>query len=651
MFEADLASRELRKGDRKIRLQDQPFQILAVFLERPGEVVTKEELIENLWGDSPPSAPDHSLSIAIGKIRTALGDSADNPRFIETLPASAYRFIATVEFVREKPRAIPSFAFPLLGVGVAVAAAVMLLIPQRDCGSKKVLEPVVRFEVPCEKDCASPVISPDGSHVAFVSGDGTLWVHDFKEDERRALPGTEEANSPFWSPDSLWIGFAAADELKKVRFDGGPAVVLCRLLDRSFWGGTWSPDLRSIVFGVHNPGSLPRLYEVSAQGGGRPELLFEPNDEERKMGFGHPHFLPLGEGPRMLLYAAGFPSRSSIVLRNLDTGEQDVLGYGAAPAYSPSGYIVYQTSGVVGGLWALPFSLDTRKPTGASSAVRTNGLNPSVADGWLVYLNRGGSVRLVWRDRSGKKLGAIGEPQAGIFYPALSPDERAVAVRGIEGDTENIWIHEVGRRSKTRLSVERGYVSVPIWSPDGKVTYSASVDGIINIYRKPARFDGDPEVLLAGTFHDLPCDWSEDGRHLLFYRNDPETLRDIWYLRRRDDGSGYEERLFLQTPFWEHAASFSPDGRFVVYVSDEAGRYDVYVRRFPEGTERWKVSMDKSGAQPRWSHDGKEIFYVEGDTLFAASVSTEPTFAVKGRRRLFTSALLRGNFVPSYDVS
>ncbi len=156
---------------------------------------------------------------------------------------------------------------------------------------------------------------------------------------------------------------------------------------------------------------------------------------------------------------------------------------------------------------------------------------------------------------------------------------------------------------------------------------------------------------MKGPFHNLPSDWSADGRHLLIYRNNPKTMRDIFCLRRRDDGEGYEERVFLQTAFREHAASFSPDGRFVAYVSDEAGRYDVYVRRFPEGTERWKVSMDKSGAQPRWSHDGKEIYYVEGDALFAASVTTDPVFSVKGRQELFQSALLRGNFVPSYDVS
>ena len=429
-------------------------------------------------------------------------------------------------------------------------------------------------------------------------------------------------------------------------------MLLGKLLDRSFWGGAWSPDGRSIVFGVHNPGSLPRLYEVDAQGG-EPALLFEPDDEERKLGFGHPHFLPLPDGPRMLLYGVGLPSRSKIILRNLDTGEQADLGAGAMPVYSHSGHILYQTSAVASGLWALPFSLQTQKPTGAAFAVEPNATNASVANGWLVYLDRtgGGKMQLVWRDRSGNELGAIGQPQEQVLYPALSPDEQRVAVRGVEKDSGDVWIHEVGRPSKTRLSIEHGYVTVPIWSPAGKVTFSVSVNGVFDIHQKLAQADGDAAVLLAGPFHDLPSDWSSDGQYLLFYRNDPKTLRDIWYLRRNDDTSEYEERLLLETPFWEHAPSFSPDGRFVVYVSDEAGRYDVYVRPFPEGGERWKVSVENSGAQPRWSQDGAEIFYVEGDTLIAAAVSTEPSFSLRQRRRLFQSALLRGNFVPNYDVS
>ena len=543
----------------------------------------------------------------------------------------------------------PPFPVPRWGVGVAVAAVIVLLIRW---GISPPPEPPRTFTVQCEQDCSSPVVSPDRRYVAFVSGDGegTLWVHDFEKDERRELGGTEGANGPFWSPKGRWIGFAAAHELKKVRVDDGHVVIVTPLVDRSFWGGSWSPDGGSIVFSVHSPGSLPRLYEVDARGGGRPELLFEPSDEERKVGFGHPHFLPLRE-PRMLLYGAGFPSRSGIILRNLETGEQDVLEVGAMPIYSAGGHILYQTSAVAGGLSALPFALKTRKSSGASFAVKSDAFNPSVADQWLVYLKRGGEVKLVWRDRNGKELGTIGQPQEGIDHPALSPDEQEVAVRGIENDSEDIWIHEIDRPSMVRLGRDHGYVSVPVWSPDGKVTYSASVDGIISILQKPARVDDTPEVLLAGTFHNLPSDWSADGRHMLLYRNNPKTMRDILYLRRKDDGNGYEERVFLQTPFREHAASFSPDGRFVVYVSDEAGRYDVYVRPFPEGSERWKVSVDNGGAQPRWSHDGKEIFYVEGDTLFAAAVSTEPTFAVKGRQRLFQSALLRGNFVPSYDVS
>ncbi len=344
VFEADLASRELWRLGRKIRLQDQPFQLLTVFLKRPREVVTKDELIEHLWGDTPPSAPDHSLSIAIGKIRSALRDEADNPRFIETLPSGAYRFIASVEFESpagdedEEDDAIPRpFMFPLLGVGVAAAAALILWFPpieDPETTKTKTTKTQPRtFTIECDQDCSSPVVSPDHRYIAFVSGagEGTLWVHDLQKDERRELAGTDGANYPFWHPEGRWIGFAAANDLKKVRVNDGNVEIVTPLVDRSFWGGSWSPDGRSIVFSVHSPGSLPRLYEVDARGGDRLELLFEPTGEERKMGFGHPHFLPLPEGPRMLLYGTGFPSRSDIILRNLDTGKQDILEVGASP--------------------------------------------------------------------------------------------------------------------------------------------------------------------------------------------------------------------------------------------------------------------------------------------------------------------------------
>ena len=678
VFEADLATWEIWERGRKIPIQNQPFRLLRVLLERPGEAVTYDELTQILWADNPPSEPDHSLSIAVAKVREMLGDSATNPRFVETLPKRrALRFIAAVEQMSAANAQAPAEPqvegdaegrssglnrLALLGVGVVLAAAFIFAMWRSDSNDRMQRagdQPLRRFTLAFESEVSAPSISPDGRYVAFISGNPlrSLWIHDLMEDKRREIAGTQGARSPystapFWSPDSRSIGFATEHELKKVSIDSGLPVVLCRL-GLSFGTGSWSPDGRSIVFFAVQPGGMPRLFEVDAQGG-EPKLLFQPGKAEGKMAFFHPYFLPSQDDSRMLLYAVGFPGKSQIVLRNLDTGHQDILADGALPVYSPNGHIIYQMSSVANGLWALPFSLQTLKATGDPFSVDPKGVSASSAsDGTLCYVDLlgGGKVQLVWRDRSGKKLGLIGQPQQEILFPALSPDEKRVVVSGVENGGSDVWLHHVDQPSKTRVSREQSLVRKARWSPSGKITFSASVNGIFNIFNKPADADGVAASLLASSFHEFACDWSVDEKYLLFYRHDPEGVRDIWYLRRKDDESGYEEQPFLRTQFSELSAKFSPDGRFVVYVSDEAGAHDVYVRPFPEGAERWKVSVGNGGGQPRWSDDGSEIFYVEGDTLIATDVSTKPRFSVKGRQRLFQSAKLRGWLTPNYDVS
>jgi Tol biopolymer transport system component len=155
-----------------------------------------------------------------------------------------------------------------------------------------------------------------------------------------------------------------------------------------------------------------------------------------------------------------------------------------------------------------------------------------------------------------------------------------------------------------------------------------------------------------GTAAHLVSDWSSDQRFLLFSRADPDRGRDLWYLRRDEKKESYEAVPFLRSEFSEEAAKFSPDGKFVVYVSDESRRYEVYVRPFPDGDRKWQVSS-RGGTQPRWSRDGTEIFYVEGDSLMAVRVKTRPTFSPGSMERLFQSAGFRAlrTYAPQYDVA
>ena len=446
-------------------------------------------------------------------------------------------------------------------------------------------------------------ISPDGKHIVYLGGgdEPKLWVRDVDREQPRELAGTENAlhKGLFWSPDSQFIGFAAGNELKKVSVQGGPAITLCPLPGSIWEGGAWSLDGDSIVFSSGS--STPVLHEVPARGG-EPKLLFEPEISEKGDANLQPHFLPLESGARSIVYEVGGYTDREIVVKNLETGEREVLAEGAFPRYSPSGHILYQTAPLSPGLWALPFSLETLKPTGEAFPIAENAGDPSVAeDGTLVYVELLGGERqqLVWRDREGEKLEVIGQPQNAILYPALSPNGRQVAVHGIEDNNDEVWVHEVGRSLKRRLTFDAALDSRPIWSPSGKeITFRSARRGNDDIYIRPADGTGEPALLVGTPLSERPNDWSSDGKYLFYGLNDEETGWDLWYLKRKEDGSGFEPVPFLQTSFREEAAQFSPDGRFVAYVSNESGGNEVYVRPFPGGDGKWQVSGNQ-GTQPR----------------------------------------------------
>ena len=499
------------------------------------------------------------------------------------------------------------------------------------------------------------VISPDGKHIVYLGGgeEQKLWVRDVGREQPSELAGTENARHQglFWSPDSQFIGFAAGTELKKVSVQGGPAITLCQLPGTIWEGGAWSPDGSSIVFSAGPP---PVLHEVPARGG-EAQLLFEPETSEKGPANIQPHFLPVESGARSIVYNVGSYTDREIVVKNLATGEREVLAEGAFPRYSPSGHIVFQTAPLSPGLWALPFSLETLKPTGEAFPIAENAGDPSVAaDGTLVYVDLLGEGRqqLVWQDREGKKLGVIGQPQDGIRFPALSPDGRHVAVIGTENNNDDVWVHEVGRSLKRRLTFDAAPDGLPIWSPSGKeiAFWSARGQGDANIYMRPADGTGEPRLLVNTPLEETPYDWSPDGKHLLYGVRGEGTGWDLWYLKRKEDGSGFEPVSFLQSSFNESAVKFSADGRFVAYVSDESGRFEVYVRPFPGGDGKWQVSGN-GGRQPRWSKDGKELFYTEGHTLMAVAVATTPSFTSSAVTRLFQDADLLGGDDPRYDVS
>ena len=302
------------------------------------------------------------------------------------------------------------------------------------------------------------------------------------------------------------------------------------------------------------------------------------------------------------------------------------------------------------------------KATGNPFPISEDSYEPSIAlDGTLAYVEgvtATGRWRLVWKDREGNRLGEIGEPHDGrILYPGLSPDGSRVVVQDAKLD---IWIHEVARPIKTRLTTSPSAEIYPSWSPQGdRIVFSAGTPGP-GVHRDLhiVRADGseDPVVFLESPeARRYVTDWSSDGNTILIWRQQlesPNTANaDISYLKRGEDGD-WEEAPFLESEHVEQLAKLSPDGRFVAYGSDQSGEREIYIRSFPEGTGQRRVSAN-GGTQVRWRKDGKELFYMEGDSLMAVPVATTPTLTIGAPEKLFSDNTLRfrtGNFL-NYDVT
>ena len=505
-------------------------------------------------------------------------------------------------------------------------------------------------------------ISPNAKHIVFVEagGQGRLWIQDLDQEQSRVIEGTQGARSPFWSPDSTVIGFAAGGEVKKISVRGGLASRVCELPGEHFHGGTWSPDGEVIVFSAGPQGQDHSLYQVPARGGA-PGLLLAPEDldqtsEGRAKFPAWSHFLPPEAGARVLVFTFGTLNKHTMAVQDLETGQRELLGPGATPVYSSSGHLVYATSPTSSDLWALPFSLKTLRASGEAFPVSENSRYAAVAtDETLVYLDMFGfskQQQLVWVDRDGKQVEEIGQARTAIFAAALSPDGRWVAVAVAEDSSPDVRVWNLARGVSTRLSTATELDTVPVWSPAGdEVAFLSLRAGNGDIYLRQADGSGEEQVLVATSQTEVPSDWSRDGKYLLYQQSDPETGPDLWYLERGEDGGGWEPHPFLQEPSLQSEPKFSPNGRYVAYVSDESGQPEVYVQPFPEGGRKVTVS-DSGGSLLRWSRDGKELFYVEGEKLMAVAVSTEGAFSAGLPAELFEHPGLRGNLdYPNYDVS
>lgn len=456
--------------------------------------------------------------------------------------------------------------------------------------------------------------------------------------------GTEGAAAPFFSPDSQWIGFFASGKLKKVPVSGGAALPVCDA--RAAYGGSWSG--RGVIY--FSPGSSSGLWQVPANGG-TPEPFTELDPQKGEIGHRWPQVLPGGDAVMFTSRTGPGSDEWDIQVQRVSSGDRQMLVHGGPGHYVPTGHLVYVQL-ATGTLAAVPFDVE-RLQVGAATPVALaegilteEGSHYSVSNtGVLAYVVGGSYIQdrtLVWVDRQGRPepLNAPGRPYE---TPRISPDGQHVAFM-TSGGTYDVWVHNLERGTSTKF-VSQGSNQFPLWTPDGKrLTYRATRVGTRNVFWRMADGSGNEERLTTGNGNHAPSSWSPDGDVLLFV-SAAEGL-DIMALR-------FPERVtqpFMQTPSLETVPQFSPDGRWVAYVSDESGRLEVYVRARERGA-KWQISTE-GGTEPMWNPNGRELFYRSGNRMMAVDVTIEPLFEPRRPRPLFTGDYVPATTMyPNYDVA
>jgi Tol biopolymer transport system component/tRNA A-37 threonylcarbamoyl transferase component Bud32 len=503
---------------------------------------------------------------------------------------------------------------------------------------------------------AAPVaVSPDGRRVAFVAlgsdGRSQLWVRGLDALTAQSLPGTEGAHSPFWSPDSRSLGFSADGKLKKIEAAGGPPITLC---DMESNGGTWSPD-GVILFNPTAPAAdQPLLMKVPAAGGTPTAATVLGEGESQHS---QPFFLP--DARHFLYTALTSESGMAVYVTSLDSAERKLLlNADSRDIIYSQGHLLFLRETT---LMAQPFDADSLELTGEAfpiaEEIQTDisanpyGVFSASESGVLAYRTGFGETgsRLMWYDRAGKQIALLGDV-ATYGHVELSPDGARAAVNSTDPalGTNDIWLLELERGVRTRFTSDPANDMVPIWSPDGRtISFDSNRSGNGDLYQKAAGGVGAEQPVLQAEGNQRSHSWSSDGRYLLYHQNTATGTIDLWVLPLFGDRKPFP---FLETPFIEYRAKFSPDGRWVAYTSNDSGRNEVYVAAFPKPESKWVIST-AGGTWSRWRRDGKEIFYIDpSNTLMAAEVDGQgSTFRVGTVRPLFQTRPTGAGY--RYDVS
>ena len=621
-------------------------------------VVMKEPALDAL----PPSTPGAIRTLlrrCLRKDRRQRLQDATGVRIEieEALAAPAAPAAATAPAAKHWLQVAVWSAASSLAVGVLATIAVWNLKPSPPAPVSRSVYSLPPTDRLARSDLPAIALSPGGGHMVYAASRSStqqLYLRAMDSFEAKPMAGTEGAVSPFFSPDGQWIGFFAEGRLKKISINGGAAVTLCAAPGATAVSATWGTDDTIIFQNQNNQG----LWQVAAAGG-TPKRL--SSSDKSDVSNRWPAFLPSGNA---VLFAASTSvgwSAPQLALYRLDTGERRNLISGTRPYYSPTGHMLYVQSGT---LMVVPFDLQRLAVTGAPVPM-VEGVMQSVANGVaqyaisengsLVYLTggiQGGQSTLVWVDRKGAEQSLPASPH-NYRAPRVSPDGKRVAVV-LDELGGHSWIYDLARDNLTRLTFEAGGANFLAWTRDGKrLAFNSGVPQ--NLFWQAADGSGKAERLATSENQQMPMSWSPDGQALAYMELDPATNYDIWVLRLSDPsastGQGRKAQPFLRTSFYEAVPQFSPDGRWLAYVSDESGRFEIYVQPYPGPGGKYQISTD-GGTEPLWNPNGRELFFRSGGRMMAVDITTQPGFSAGKPRMLFEGAyLVLTTTVPSYDVS
>ena len=687
-FEFDRTSVELRKHGYKVRLPSQPGQVLNALVERPGDLVAREDLRQRLWPGVAVGDFEHGLNTAVNKLRQALGDAASQPRYVETLPGLGYRFVAPVYPVGSKvlelvPPAAISESAPAPSRrkyyhwSVAVAAVLILAAAASWPALQRSPAPSVKatqFLVTPPKGYyfegggvrQSFALSPDGSRIAFTAKAGTggftLFLRDFSERESRPVADGEGAYSVVWAEDGRTLLFTAKGKLRRIAINAAASQVLTGAVPYFSSAISFGPE-RLLVSNHRNSGVIP------SSGG-----TLTPIDPP----YPWAQLLP---GGREFLYTIDDPHLGSLRARIATTGRNDpgteVVQADSRVQYtgsihSDSGYLIYLREGT---LLAQPFDLARHHVTAEPKAIarRVSSFGPTGSadfsvsrSGVLAYQTYSSRSQFIWVDRTGKRLSSASPADMNASYVRLSPDGRWLAIVPFDVDrgVPEIWLYDTANGAGRKVVFGAAISHLPVWSPDSRrLVYISDHHSWPRLAL--CSLDGTPDKeTLPDTGFMAPTDWSPDGRFILYNNSALPAIThdfpsDVFAI---DMAHNRKVIPLLNTPFYENNAVFSPDGKWLAFLSDESGQAEIYMQALDHGNDSLRVIgerflISRQGAQClRWRKDGKELYYLGSDgRVYAVPLRFRSTGVHAGQPEvLFTiDAEARSTIhsVVSFDVS